>query len=184
MRIGLNWYVLVPFAILMAFASSAHAQQSNASVVASCGSVTYVAGRLYPLTQDTTGKACGASTGTISGTVTANLGAATKVSTAALAANLVVNAAASNLYSFEVAADSTLAAAPWWVMIYDATSAPGDGSVTPAKCYSLPTGATTLSASFGPAPIAFTTGIVIGVSTNGCFTKAASTHAFISGDYK
>lgn len=109
--------------------------------------------------------------------------AATQAKTAALAANLVVKASAGNLYGFEVSADSTLSAAAWWIMIYDATSAPADGAVTPAKCYALPLGATLASFSF-PVPVPFGTGIVIGVSTNGCFTKAASTHAFISGDYK
>lgn len=178
MKLRLNWWMLIPFAVVMAASVTKCQAQSSASVVASCGSVTYVAGRAYPLTQDTTGKACSASTGT------SNLGAATKVSSSALAANLVVNNAASSLYSFEVSADSTLSGAAWWVMIYDATSAPADGAVTPAKCYAMPSGATLLSASFGPGPVTFSTGIVIGVSTTGCFTKTASTHAFISGDYK
>lgn len=105
----------------------------------------------------------------------------TPTTSAALAANTVIKASAGNLYSFEVAADSTLSAAAWWIMIYNATSAPGDGAVTPLKCYAMPLGTTTFSAAF-PTPVAFSTGIVIGVSTNGCFTKAASTHAFISGD--
>lgn len=109
--------------------------------------------------------------------------ATTTIATSALAANLVVNAAATNLYSFEVAADSTLYAAAWWIMIYNATSAPTDGAVTPAKCYAMPVGATSFAAAF-TKPVRFSTGVTIGVSTNGCFTKAASTHAFISADYK
>lgn len=107
----------------------------------------------------------------------------TKTTSSSLAANLIVNAAASSLYSFEVSADSTLSAAAWWIQIYDSTTAPTDGAVTPAKCYSMPSGSTNFSAGFGPAGPAFSTGIVIGVSTTGCFTKTASTHAFISGDY-
>lgn len=103
------------------------------------------------------------------------------VSSAALAANTIIKASAGNLYSFEVAADSTLSAAAWWIMIHNATSAPADGAVTPLKCYAMPLGTTTFSAAF-PTPVAFSTGIVIGVSTTGCFTKTASTHAFISGD--
>lgn len=105
----------------------------------------------------------------------------TPTTTSALAANLVIKASAGNLYSFEVSADSTLSAAAWWIMIYNATSAPGDGAVTPLKCYALPSGTTGFTGAF-PTPVQFSTGIVIGVSTNGCFTKAASTHAFISGD--
>lgn len=107
----------------------------------------------------------------------------THIQSSALAANLVVKAAAGNLYDFNVSADSTLSGAAWWVMIYDATSAPGDGTVAPAKCYALPSGATSISAAF-PAPTAFTTGMVIGVSTTGCFTKTASTHAFIGAGYQ
>jgi hypothetical protein len=105
------------------------------------------------------------------------------VSSSALAANTVIKASAGNLYSFQVSADSTLSAAAWWVMVYDATAAPVDGAVTPKKCYAMPSGATALSAAF-PNATAFATGIVIGVSTTGCFTKTASTHAFISGDAK
>lgn len=123
-------------------------------------------------------------TNTVSVTATpssASGSALTPVSSSALAANTVIKASAGNLYSFEVAADSTLSAAAWWIMIYNATSAPVDGAVTPLKCYAMPSGTTLFSAAF-PTPVAFSTGITIGVSTNGCFTKAASTHAFISGD--
>lgn len=102
-------------------------------------------------------------------------------STSALASNLVLKASAGNLYSFEVAADSTLSAAAWWIMIYNATSLPGDGAVTPAKCYAVPAGTSNVSANF-TVPVRFGTGITIGVSTNGCFTQAASIHAFISGE--
>lgn len=102
-------------------------------------------------------------------------------SSSALAANQVVAALPANLWSFEVSADSTLSAAAWFIMIYDATTAPSDGSVTPAKCYALASGTTLFSASF-TLPIQFQNGIVIGVSTTGCFTKTASIHAYISGD--
>lgn len=105
----------------------------------------------------------------------------TPTTSAALTANSIIKASAGNLYSFEVSADSTLSAAAWWIMVYNAASAPADGAVTPLKCYALPSGAVSYAAAF-PTPIAFSTGITIGVSTTGCFTKTASTHAFISGD--
>lgn len=108
---------------------------------------------------------------------------ATHVQTTALASSQVIVGSAHQLTSFEVAADSTLSGAAWWIMIYDATSAPADGAVTPAKCYAMPNGATNFNGAFNSPP-AFTTGIVIGVSTTGCFTKTASAHAFISGDYQ
>jgi hypothetical protein len=106
-----------------------------------------------------------------------------KAQCSVLCANLAADAAAGSLYSFDVSADSTLSAAAWWLMIYDATSAPVDGTVTPAKCYALPSGTTTIFAAF-PTPIPFATGITFGVSTTGCFTKTASTHAFIAVDYQ
>lgn len=116
-----------------------------------------------------------------SGTV--SLAPTTSVQSAALASSLVVHSGASNFYSFNVSADSTLSGAAWWIMVFNATSAPADGAVTPVKCYALPTGATGASGSF-PSPVTFSTGIVISVSTTGCFTKTASTHAFISADYR
>lgn len=109
--------------------------------------------------------------------------ATTAVPTTALAANQVLKASAGNLYGFQVTPDSTLSAAAFWVMVYDATSAPADGAVTPKKCYGFPAGTTTAAFSW-PTPISFSSGIVVGVSTTGCFTKTASTHAFFSGDVK
>lgn len=108
---------------------------------------------------------------------------ATITTSSALAANQIVVAAAGKLVSFEVSADSTLSAAAWWIMIYDAIAAPSDGAVTPKKCYALPSGSTGFTGAFN-VPVTFSTGITIGVSTTGCFTKTASTHAFISGDYR
>jgi len=102
-------------------------------------------------------------------------------STSALASNQVVCSAACNLYSFEVSADSTLSGTAWWVMIFNATSAPADGAVTPAKCYAVPSGTTSYSAAW-PTPVRLGTGATIVTSTTGCFSKTASVHAFISGD--
>ena len=102
-------------------------------------------------------------------------------STSALASNQVVCSAACNLYSFQISADSTLSAAAWWVMVFNATSAPADGAVTPAKCYAVPSGTTSFSAGWA-TPVRLGTGATIVASTTGCFSKTASVHAFISGD--
>lgn len=119
----------------------------------------------------------------LSGTAAVQPAARTSVASSALAANLVVASAAANLYSFTVSADSTLYASDWFLMAYDATSAPADGAVTPKLCYQIASGTRSVTAAF-PNPIAFTTGIVLGVSTTGCFTKTASTHAsFMQGAY-
>lgn len=159
-------------ALLAALMMTGQAAAQSAIVVlpSGCGTASFVQASGY-MTMDASGKLC-TSNGASS---------ITPATSTALAANQVVKASAGNLTGFEVSADATLSAAAWWVMIFDAASAPVDGAVTPKKCYALPSGTTSYAASF-TAPIAFTTGITISVSTSGCFTKAASTHAFISGD--
>lgn len=144
----------------------------------------------YGIIRDAAGNARGANVNasnqlsvSIDGTNTITLPTLSTTSSAALAANTVINSGAASLYSFNVSADSTLSGAAWWIMVYNATSAPADGAVTPQKCYAMANGTTSFSAAF-PNPAVFGTGITIGVSTTGCFTKTASTHAFISGDYK
>jgi hypothetical protein len=103
------------------------------------------------------------------------------VSSASLEANHVIKGSAGNFYSFEATADATLSAAAWWLMVYNATSAPVDGAVTPLKCWGLPAGVVTFTGAF-PQGTYFSTGITMGVSTTGCFTKTASAHAYLSGD--
>lgn len=103
------------------------------------------------------------------------------VPTAALAANSVIKATPGSLWSFQVSADSTLSAAAWWIMIFDASAAPADGVVTPTKCYAIASGSPHFEQTFFIPPN-FLSGIVISVGTTGCFTKTASVHAFISGD--
>lgn len=113
-----------------------------------------------------------------------SVSAATYGACSALCASDVLKASPGTLYSFEVSADATLSGAIWYVMIFDATSLPADGSVTPAKCYQQPAGTTQMGGTLGAGGVALTTGIVIGVSSTGCFSKTASTHAYISGDFK
>jgi hypothetical protein len=164
--------------------SPAIAQSSGAQVLpGGCGTAGYgtnasgqVTAGVKPLTQNSVGQLCAGSS--------SSGGGSTHAQSSALAANLVVKATAGTLYSFEVNADSTLSGAAWWVMIYDATSAPGDGAVTPAKCYGIPSGTTQMGATFASSGVNFTSGMVIGVSTTGCFTKTASTHAFIGADFQ
>lgn len=133
----------------------------------------------------TVGNASIAVTGTFFQTTQpVNATADTHAQCSALCANLVVKNAAGVLKTFEVSADSTLSGAIWYVIIYDATAAPSDGAVTPAKCYQQASGVTQMGGTLGPGGSNMTTGIVIGVSTTGCFTKTASTHAFIAADYQ
>jgi hypothetical protein len=113
-----------------------------------------------------------------------NLNPATHTQCSSLCTSLVVKTSAGVLYSFNVSADSTLSGAAWWVLVYDATSKPADGAVTPAKCYAMPSGAMALNGAFPAGGAAFTTGITFAVSTTGCFTSTSSTHAFIAADYQ
>lgn len=100
--------------------------------------------------------------------------------TSTVASNLVVKSGAGNLYGLNV--DS--GASALYVMVFDATSAPADGTVTPVKVYQLG-----LNSSFNIAPTSvpllhFATGCTIVASTTGPFTKTNSSTAFISGDYE
>jgi hypothetical protein len=170
---------LLPLFLLFALLTPAAAQQTQ--VVADCaatGKSWSVNDLGRPLLLDPDGVLCTNATGGGGGST-----ASTKVSTSALASGLVVRAAAGNLAGFNVSANSTLSAAAWWIMVFDATSAPADGVVTPAKCYAMASGVTSFSAGF-TSPEVFATGITIVVSTTGCFTKTASVNAFISGAYQ
>lgn len=99
------------------------------------------------------------------------------VATSAVGSNTVVKASAGTLYGFS--GNSTVNG---FFMVFNATSAPVDGAVTPTKCYPYVAN-TPFGASFYP-PVYLSTGITIVFSTTGCFTKTASATAFISGDGK
>lgn len=106
-------------------------------------------------------------------------------SSATLASNNVLATdSGRKLLSFEVAADGTLSGAAWWVMVFDAAALPSNGTVTPAKCYAAQSGQTQMGGTFDADAPRFNNGIVIAVSTTGCFSLTASTHAFISGDFQ
>ncbi len=108
-----------------------------------------------------------------------------QAATPALASNLVVATGANRkLLTLDIAADSTLAGAAWWAMVWDATSLPANGAVTPAKCYALASGTPQLSLTFDTDGPRFQSGIVVGVSTTGCFSLTASAHAFLAADYQ
>lgn len=95
--------------------------------------------------------------------------------TSIAAASLIMKAAPGSLYS--LMATSTSAG---WIMLFDATSAPTDGTVTPKWVYPLITTNAALNMAW-INPLVFTTGIVAVFSTTGPFTKTASASAFISG---
>ena len=94
--------------------------------------------------------------------------------TSAVASALVLKASAGSLCSLVA---STTAAG--WIMLFDATSAPADGTVAPKWAYPLSAGGALNMA--WPNPLSFATGITAVFSTTGPFTKLASTTAYISG---
>jgi len=87
----------------------------------------------------------------------------------------VLKATAGSLFGFS----ATSGASAGYVLLFDAATAPNDGTVTPKLCYSIPASSTT-GASWIDYPLAFNTGIVAVFSTTGCFTKTASATAFFN----
>lgn len=91
-------------------------------------------------------------------------------SSAAQASN-VLKASAGNLYSLTI----TTGATAGFLMVFNATSAPIDGAVTPAYCSQAPANMT--SALEWSIPVRFGTGITVVFSSTGCFTKTESATA-------
>jgi len=113
---------------------------------------------------------------TIAPTAGAAAGIAPVVSTA-LETGHVIKAGAGNLYGLNVM--STTVAG--MVLVFNSTTVPAAGAVTPVKAYNLPANST-LIVGFDP-PEKFTTGISVAFSIAVTpFTKTDSATAFISGD--
>lgn len=100
----------------------------------------------------------------------------TPSATAALASSFVAKASAGLLYGWSV----TSGASAGFVLIFNSTSAPVDGAVTPIDCIAIPANATS-GRQLSP-PEAYSTGITLVFSTTGCFTKTASATAYFRGD--
>lgn len=97
-------------------------------------------------------------------------GMANVVSTAA-ESNHVLKASAGNLYSLT----ATIGATSGYLMLFNATSLPGNGAVTPVGCYRVLSDGTAGGISLRwDYPLVFSTGITAGFSTTGCFTLTAS----------
>jgi hypothetical protein len=109
----------------------------------------------------------------------ASANALVPVSTTALASFLVLKASAGNLYSLHM----TVGATAGFLMLFNSTTAPADGAVTPVHCIVAPANQTT-SLSHIMYPASFSTGITAVFSSTGCFTKTASASAFFGGQVK
>lgn len=96
----------------------------------------------------------------------------------ALQSGNVLLSAAGNLYTLSV----TITTVSGYLMVFDATSAPGDGAVTPKVCQPVNSNGTNgaVSMTWGNIPLRFATGITAVFSSTGCFTKTASATAVFS----
>lgn len=122
-----------------------------------------------------------AGNGVVQATSSEALAATTSSSGTAAASNQVLKASAGNLYDLTV----TIGATSGYVMLFDATSLPSNGAVTPVWCYAVTSNGTNGGiAAAWPSPKRFGTGITAGFSTTGCFTLTASATANFFGDYK
>lgn len=112
-------------------------------------------------------------------TATAAAAIAPVVSSAAEASH-VLKASPGNLYGFHASTGATAG----YILVYDATSAPSNGTVTPVMCMAIPATSTMGMSPGANMPILFATGITIVFSTTGCFTQTTSATAFFSGYVK
>ena len=96
------------------------------------------------------------------------------ISSTALESSHVLKASAGNLYRLRIT--STVGG---YLMLFNATSAPADGAVTPQSCTQVAGG--TAEIDHSDVPDRFSTGIVAVFSTTGCFSKTASASAMFEG---
>lgn len=96
--------------------------------------------------------------------------------TTVAASSVVAKASAGNLY--RVAVNSGASAG--FLLVFNATSAPADGTVTPVVC--RPVAANDFVEVIYNVPVRFSTGITAVFSTTGCFTKTASATAHIEAE--
>jgi hypothetical protein len=95
--------------------------------------------------------------------------------TAAAASSLVLNASGGILNSLQANNSSTAG----YLLVFDASSAPADGTVTPKFCYEMAAN-TTLQESWQYG-VPFVNGVTLVYSSTGCFSKTASATAFMAG---
>lgn len=141
------------------------------AATASAAAPTYSAGA-QPLSQDLNGNLR-----TVTGPSSASSAGITPVVSTAVESNHILKGSAGNLYGVYI----TTGATPGFMMVFNATTAPADGAVTPNQCIVAPANSTTgLTFNSGP-PSVFSTGITAVFSSTGCFTKTASATAFFNG---
>lgn len=95
----------------------------------------------------------------------------------AVGSGFVLRQGSTNLAGLNVVTGGTAG----YVMLFDATAVPADGTVRPLRC--MPIAANTgIDLNFRGSPLRFDDGLVIVFSTTGCFSKTASATAYLAGD--
>lgn len=84
-----------------------------------------------------------------------------------------------NLYRLSVTTGGT----GGYLMVFDATAAPADGTVAPAVCRAVAANST-LTVALADPTARFGTGIAAVFSSTGCFTKTVSATAFFEGYFQ
>jgi hypothetical protein len=125
--------------------------------------------------QGADGTGLGVAAYAVAPTSSANGAIAPIVSTVAESAH-ILKASAGNLYRASV----TAGASAGFLMVFNATTAPADGAVTPLVCRPVAANGQ-VEANFAGLPARFSTGITAVFSTTGCFTKTASATASFEG---
>jgi hypothetical protein len=108
------------------------------------------------------------------------LTAITPGSSSTLEASHILKASAGNLYSLYVISGSV----GGFLMTFNDTSVPADGSVTPIDCVPVPANSIAAIGADGSPPDHYPVGIVAVFSTTGPFIKTASTTAFFKWSVK
>lgn len=101
---------------------------------------------------------------------------ATPVVSATAEGSHVLKPSPGALLAFYVTSSSGAAG---FILIFNSTTIPADGAVTPIECIPITAGPSYAYANFAPQPPEwYSTGISAAYSTTGCFTKTVSSGAF------
>lgn len=147
---------------------------------------TYTTATTNPCSTDTSGNirvtSAGAATAANQTTANASLASIdgkTLAAVAPVATTAAVSCQVAKSSAGSLLASTLYSSVSGWFLVFNATSAPADGAVTPIEFLRYPTADVTMGYSASP-PLAAGTGITICFSTTGPYTKTASATATIS----
>lgn len=167
-------------------AASAGTQRVTTSTDSTIGTVTTVTSAtvIQPTAANLNATVVGTGTFAVQATITPSSSSAVAIahgqSTATESGHAAICAAACNLYS--LTATNLSATTVLMLMIFNSTTVPGDGAVTPDQCLPVSPGpgATGISSAGGP-PTRYGTGLSVALSSGAsCTTKTASVNGFFT----